>query len=112
MVPDGGLAWRLTQQLGRQRASSLLLRGDRLPAEDAHRLGLVTDLAEPGAAVDDAIAIARELAEADAGACELTKRLIASVEAVALASFHPLELAVATVAQQRSAASTGRAQFG
>jgi enoyl-CoA hydratase/carnithine racemase len=112
VVPDGGLAWRLTQQLGRHRASSLLLRGNRLPADDAHRLGLVTDLAEQGAAVDDAVAIARELAEADAGACELTKRLIASVEAVALASFHPLELAVATVAQQRSAASIGRAQFG
>ncbi|MDA2894952.1 enoyl-CoA hydratase/isomerase family protein [Mycolicibacterium sp. BiH015] len=111
VVPDGGLAWRLTQQLGRHRASSLLLRGNRLSADDAHRLGLVTDLAEPGAAVDDAVAIARELEGADPGACELTKRLIASVEAVGLASFHPVELAVATVAQQRSAASMGRAQF-
>lgn len=112
VVPDGGLAWRLTQQLGRHRASSLLLRGNRLPAEDAYRLGLVTDLAESGAAVDDAIGIARELADADAGACELTKRLIASVEAAQLASFHPLELAIATVAQQQSAAAARRTQFG
>lgn len=112
VVPDGGLAWRLTQQLGRHRASSLLLRGNRMSADDAHALGLVTDLAESGAAIDDALVIARELAQADPGACELTKRLIASVEAAQLASFHPLELAVATVAQQRSAAAAGRTRFG
>lgn len=111
VVPDGGLAWRLTQQLGRHRASSLLLRGNRLPAEDAHRLGLVTDLAEPAAAVDDAISIARSLAEYDQGAVELTKRLIVAAEAAQLAAFHPLELAVATVAQQRSASEAARGQW-
>lgn len=112
VVPDGGLAWRLTQQLGRHRASSLLLRGNRLPAEDAHALGLVTDLVDPGSAVDHALAIARGIADADAGAVELTKRLIAFAETAQLASFQPLELAIATVAQQRSAAATGRKQFG
>ncbi|WP_418601091.1 enoyl-CoA hydratase/isomerase family protein [Mycolicibacterium sp. SCSIO 43805] len=112
VVPDGGLAWRLTHQLGRHRASSLLLRGSRLPSEEAHRLGLVTDVAEPGSAIDEAIAVAREVADADPGAVELTKRLVASVEAAGLASFQPLELAVATVAQQRSAAAAGRATFG
>ncbi|WP_396927750.1 enoyl-CoA hydratase/isomerase family protein [Mycolicibacterium sp.] len=112
VVPDGGLAWRLTQQLGRQRASSLLLRGNRLSAERAHECGLVTDLAEPGAAVGTAMDIAAELAESDSGAVELTKRLINSAEAAQLASFLPLELAIATVAQQRSAAAAGRAQFG
>ncbi len=100
------------QQLGRQRASSLLLRGNRLPAELAHEWGLVTDLAEPGAAVGTAITVAIELAQADSGAVELTKRLIGSAEAAQLASFHPLELAIATVAQQRSAAAAGRAEFG
>jgi enoyl-CoA hydratase/carnithine racemase len=111
VVPDGGLAWRLTQQLGRHRASSLLLRGNRLQAEDAHRMGLVTDLAEPGAAVDDAVATARSLAECDQGAVEMTKRLINAAEAAQLAAFHPLELAIATVAQQRSASEAARGQW-
>ncbi|MED5810870.1 enoyl-CoA hydratase/isomerase family protein [Mycolicibacterium sp. 050232] len=111
VVPDGGLAWRLTQQLGRHRAASLLLRGSRLSAADARQLGLVTDLADPGSAVDHAVALGAELAEADPGAIELTKRLIHSAEAAELAAFHPLELAVATVAQQRSAASSGRETF-
>jgi enoyl-CoA hydratase/carnithine racemase len=108
VVPDGGLAWRLTQQLGRHRAAALLLRGQRLSAGDAHQVGLVTDLAEPGAAVDRAVAVADELATADSGAVEMTKRLINSAEAAALAAFHPLELAMATVAQQRSASGAAR----
>lgn len=80
VVPDGGLAWRLT-----------------------HQAGLVTDVAEPGSAVDHAVALATELADADRGAVEMTKRLINAAEAAQLATFHPLELAMATVAQQRSA---------
>ncbi|OBI67203.1 enoyl-CoA hydratase/isomerase family protein [Mycobacterium sp. E796] len=111
VVPDGGLAWRLTQQLGRHRAASLLLRGTRLSAGDAERLGLVTDVVEPGSAIARAVVIADELGQADAGAVEMTKRLINSAEAAQLAAFHPLELAMATVAQQRSAAADGRAAY-
>ncbi|OBH82554.1 enoyl-CoA hydratase [Mycobacterium scrofulaceum] len=111
VVPDGGLAWRLTQQLGRNRAASLLLRGTRLPASQAEQLGLVNEIVEPGSAVSRALAIADELLRADAGAVEMTKRLINSAEAAQLAAFHPLELAMATVAQQRSAAAEGRAAY-
>jgi enoyl-CoA hydratase/carnithine racemase len=111
VVPDGGLAWRLTQQLGKHCATSLLLRGLRVTAQGAHDIGLVTDVVEPGSAVDHALQIAQELAEADAGAVELTKRLINAAEAAQLASFHPLELAIATVAQQRSASGAARGQW-
>lgn len=111
VVPDGGLAWRLTQQVGRHRAARLLLRGARLTASDALAVGLVTDLAEPGSALAQAVDIGTELSEADAGAVEMTKRLIHSAESAQLAAFHPLELAMATVAQQRSAAAQQRAAF-
>jgi enoyl-CoA hydratase/carnithine racemase len=111
VVPDGGLAWRLTQQLGKHRAASLLLRGVRLSASEAERLGLVIDVVDPGSAIARAQAISLELAQADAGAVEMTKRLINSAEAAQLAAFHPVELAMATVAQQRSAAAKGRAAY-
>jgi enoyl-CoA hydratase len=42
---------------------------------------------------------------------ELTKRLINSAEAAQLAAFHPLELAMATVAQQRSASAEARGRW-
>jgi enoyl-CoA hydratase/carnithine racemase len=111
VVPDGGLAWRLTQQVGRHRAASLLLRGERLTASDAQHAGLVTDVAEPGSVIDRAVTIAGEFADADRGAVEMTKRLINSAEAAQLAAFHPLELAMATVAQQRSASAAARDQW-
>jgi enoyl-CoA hydratase/carnithine racemase len=111
VVPDGGIAWRLTQQLGRHRAAHLLLRGVRLTAPEAERLGLVTELVEPGSALSQAIRIATELCQAEAGALEMTKRLINSAEAAQLAAFQPLELALATVAQQRTAATKGRSDF-
>ena len=111
VVPDGGLAWRLTQQLGRHRASALLLRGTRLPAFEAQHVGLVTDVVEPGSAVTRAEQLAADIARSDAGAVEMTKRLINSAEAAQLAAFHPLELAMATVAQQRSASGEARGQW-
>lgn len=111
VVPDGGLAWRLTQQLGRHRAAALLLRGTRVSAGEAQHLGLVTDVVEPGSAVARAEEIAAEIAKSDAGAVEMTKRLINSAEAAQLAAFHPLELAMATVAQQRSASGEARGQW-
>jgi enoyl-CoA hydratase/carnithine racemase len=111
VVPDGGLAWRLSQQLGRNQAASFLLRGSRLGAVEAQQVGLVTDVVDPGTAVDHAVGIGSELGKADAGAIEMTKRLINSGEAAQLAAFHPLELAIATVAQQRSGAAAGRAEF-
>ncbi len=56
-------------------------------------------------------AIARELAGSDGGAIEMTKRLINAAEAASLANFHPLELALATVAQQRSIAADARGEY-
>jgi hypothetical protein len=41
----------------------------------------------------------------------MTKRLINAAEAADIAAFHPLELAIATVAQQRSSAAARRAEF-
>lgn len=111
VVPDGGLAWRLTQQLGRHRAAALLLRGTPLPAAEAQRVGLVTEVVEPGCAIDRSVEIATEIGESDAGAVEMTKRLISSAESAQLAAFHPLELAMATVAQQRSISGEARGQW-
>lgn len=108
VVPDGGLAWRLTQQLGRHRAGTFLLRGERLTAAAALDLGLVNEVVATGSAVARAEEIAGELARCDPGAIEMTKRLITASEAAALATFQPLELALATVAQLRPAAGDAR----
>ena len=54
----------------------LALTGDNLPAERAHELGLVNVLAEPGEALDAAIALAEKIAANGPLAVAATKRII------------------------------------
>ena len=58
LVAGGGGLLRLPQRIPSAIAMELALTGDNLPAERAHKLGLVNVLAEPGKALDEAIALA------------------------------------------------------
>lgn len=57
-------------------AMELALTGDNLPAERAHELGLVNVLAEPGTALDAAIALAEKITANGPLAVVATKRII------------------------------------
>ena len=59
---DGGTV-RLPRLIGRARALDLVLTGRAVDAEEALAIGLATRLAEPGAALRDAIALAEDLVE-------------------------------------------------
>ena len=110
VVPDGGIAWFLTQRLGRHRASALLLSDTRLNAEDALAMGLVSQLAEPGKAEAGAAALAASLYGHVPQAVELTKALIDRAETEDLQSFMRAELLSATLTQLGHEAQDARAQ--
>ena len=76
---DGGcLVWPAA--MGLLRAKRYLLTGDRLPAEEAHRFGLVTDLVdEPDDALPAARALAARIAALPPLAVQGTKRALANV---------------------------------
>lgn len=61
LSPDGGGSWSLAQALPRQVATEILMCGDRMSAERLHTLGLVNRIAEPGQALDTALALAEQL---------------------------------------------------
>jgi enoyl-CoA hydratase len=61
LAPGGGGTQRLTRAAGPFVAADVLLAGRRLTAEEAHRLGLVSEVVEPDRLRDAAIAKAREL---------------------------------------------------
>jgi enoyl-CoA hydratase/carnithine racemase len=74
---DMGAAYLLPRVVGAGRATELLMLGDTIDAETADRYGLVSQLVEDEAALDDAVtALARRLADGPALAYAQTKSLI------------------------------------
>ncbi|WP_315128715.1 oxepin-CoA hydrolase, alternative type [Comamonas antarctica] len=62
LTPDGGATALLAQFLSRQVLTELCLTGERISGERLHALGAVNRLAESGAALAEAIALAQQLA--------------------------------------------------
>ena len=76
LVPDLGAAWTLPRRIGLGPTKMMMFRGKPVPAEEAARLGLVDALAEPGAALAEARAIARDIAATAPLSNGMAKQLI------------------------------------
>ena len=62
LFPDLGGAWSLPMRMGLGRAKLLMMTGRVMDAASALQQGLVDQLAEPGQALADAVAVAQEMA--------------------------------------------------
>ena len=76
LVPDTGGTWLLPRLVGRAQAWGLALLGDKLPAPEAERLGLIWRCVEDDALQDEAQALAQRLAAMP------TKALVATRQAL------------------------------
>jgi len=76
MVAGGGGLLRLPQRIPSAIAMELALTGENLSAERAHALGMVNVLADPGSALDAAIALAEKIAANGPLAVAATKQII------------------------------------
>lgn len=76
LVPDAGNTLFLPRMAGRIRAAGAMLLGDRIPAAEAERWGLVWKLVDDDQLLPEAEAICGRLAERPASALAMTKRLI------------------------------------
>jgi enoyl-CoA hydratase/carnithine racemase len=76
LVPEAGSSLLLPRLVGCQRAAELLYLGQPFDAANAHRLGLVNRVAEDGALLDEARALARTVAQQPADALAATRRLL------------------------------------
>ncbi len=76
IVPSSGGTHRLVRLLGAARAKELVLLRDHVDAEEALRLGLVTEVVSPGAAVERALALAAQLSDLPPLAVSVVKQAI------------------------------------
>jgi len=78
LVPDSGGSYHLPLLVGRARAMGLALLGERLSAEQAAEWGLIWKCVDDAALMDEATAMAKELAEGPTLGLALIKRAINS----------------------------------
>ena len=76
ILPSSGGTLRLVRLVGTARTKELVLLGERFGAEDALRYGLVTEVAEAGAGLERALALAERLAAQPALALAVAKQVI------------------------------------
>jgi enoyl-CoA hydratase len=63
LIAGAGGLFRLPRAIGQAAAMEAILTGEPIPAERAFQLGLVSRLAEPGAVMDTAMALATKITE-------------------------------------------------
>ena len=76
LIPGDGGAWLLPRTVGMSRAAELLFTGDLIDAPTAERWGLVSRVVEPAALMDEAMALARRIAQQPPHALRMAKTLL------------------------------------
>ena len=76
LVPDSGGSFYLPRLIGFQRASALMLLGDKVAAQQALELGMVYKVFEPETFQQQALDLALEMAKMPTKALGLTKQLL------------------------------------
>jgi 2-(1,2-epoxy-1,2-dihydrophenyl)acetyl-CoA isomerase len=74
LVPDCGGTWLLPRLVGRARALGLAMTGDKLPAEEAQRIGLIWQCVDDAELMNSARALAMRLAAMPTKALAETRR--------------------------------------
>ncbi len=70
---DMGAAWMLPRIVGLAKASELLMTGDFIGADEAHRIGLYNRVVPDGKVLEEAQALAAKLSRGPSFALEITK---------------------------------------
>jgi enoyl-CoA hydratase/carnithine racemase len=74
--PGMGATWLLPRIVGPSKAAQLLFTGETLSAEEAHRIGLVNELADPERLLEHAHGVADRIAQGAPLAIALTKQTL------------------------------------
>lgn len=91
LVPDAGGTWLLPRLVGRARALGLAMLGDKLPAEEAQRIGLIWQCVPDDLLADTVNGLAQRLAGLPSRALAETRRAMDAAAAMDFAGALTLE---------------------
>ncbi len=77
LVPDGGATWMLARQVGKARATEMMMLGERIAAEKAEQWGLIYRAVEDAELMSQAHALAERLANGPTLALGLMRKGLA-----------------------------------
>jgi 2-(1,2-epoxy-1,2-dihydrophenyl)acetyl-CoA isomerase len=80
IIPGDGGAWFLPRAVGYSNACKMAFSGDPVQADEALRMGLVSEVVEPDALLDRALELAASIASNPPHAVRLTKQLMRASE--------------------------------
>ncbi|ANI76782.1 MULTISPECIES: enoyl-CoA hydratase/isomerase family protein [Sphingobium] len=90
-VPDAAAVWQLSRLIGVMRAKEIVYSSRMVEADEALRLGLLLDIVQPQALMDEALTLARSLAAGAPLAIGMAKRQFEAAHALSLDQFLELE---------------------
>ena len=111
LVPGGGSMVRLARQVPHCKAMEILLTGDRMPAAEAHRIGLVNEVVEPDAVMPRAEEIAARLARNGPLALRKIKEAVLRTSGEPLARAYEIENECSAVVMASKDAREGPRAF-
>jgi len=91
LVPDAGSSWLLPHRIGNARATGMMLLGERIPAEQAERWGMIWRCVADDELMAETDKLARKLASGPTRSYGLIKQLIRASDQNSLPSQMQLE---------------------
>lgn len=76
LIPDSGGTYLLPRMIGRQKASALMMLGEKVSADEAEKMGMIYKVYPNKSFAKEALAIAKKLAQMPTVGLGLTKRAL------------------------------------
>jgi 2-(1,2-epoxy-1,2-dihydrophenyl)acetyl-CoA isomerase len=81
LIPDSGGTYHLPRLIGKQKASALIMLGDKINAIEAEKMGMIYKVFDDDLFKDESIKLAETLAQMPTKALALTKQALQFSEA-------------------------------
>ncbi|MEO0312586.1 MAG: hypothetical protein RIQ89_2243 [Bacteroidota bacterium] len=111
LVPDSGGSFTLPRLVGWQRASALMITGDKVSADEAHKMGMIYRATSAESLYDETIKLAETLASMPTKAIAQTKQMLNSSAFNNLETQLSVELHEQVIAAQSADYKEGVAAF-